>query len=160
MLIKYIYILFTGILLAVFIGVGIAAFYKAPVYPEYPAELKYQEPAKTGETEAAYPRTLEKQKQYDELTVRHQKDNETYNRNVSIIATIASIIMVVLSLSLFRHVQVITDGLLLGGVLTLGYAVIRGFGSNDDMFRFFVVSVGLLVSLTLGYVKFVKDVKK
>ena len=54
----------------------------------------------------------------------------------------------------------IADGLLLGGVLTLLYSVIRGFGTEDNMFRFVVVSVGFAISLFLGYVKFIQPAKK
>lgn len=44
MLIKYVYIVFLGIILATFVGVGIAAFYKGPEYPETPLNIKYSRP--------------------------------------------------------------------------------------------------------------------
>jgi hypothetical protein len=40
--------------------------------------------------------------------------------------------------------------------LTLIYSVIQGFGTEDNMFRFLVVSAGLFISLVLGYIKFIK----
>jgi len=149
-----------GIILAVFVGVGIAAFYKGPKPPEYPVELQYPEAGKIGYEATPSAQRLELQKDQDVKFKDFQKQNELYNRNVSIIATVAAIIMLVLSLSLFKQIQVIADGLLLGGVLTLSYAVVRGFSSNDDMFRFLVVSVGLIVALVLGYLKFVRATKK
>lgn len=154
MLIKYVYIVFMGILLATFVGVGIAAFYKGPVAPEYPSELQYQNAEKPSDaTEASRLRKLSDQNN-QAYKVYNQK-NEIYNRNVSIIAIIAAIIMLTLSLTFFKQILVIADGLMLGGVITLGYAVIRGFSSNDDMYRFLVVSVGLIITLVLGYIKFV-----
>lgn len=160
MLIKYVYIVFVGLLLAAFVGVGIAAFYKGPLYPEYPTELKYPmsgefEPSATPSAE-----TKRKSQEYEIQNKQFQKDNEKYNKNVSILSLIASVLMLVVSLTLFKQILVIADGLLLGGVITLGYSIVRGFSSNDDIFRFLVVSVGLGVALVLGYLKFVKPPEK
>lgn len=154
MLIKYVYIVFVGILLAAFVGVGIAAFYKGPKYPETPIELRFPENKPQEATSEAY---VQKQLEFDKKSEVFQKQNADYSRNVSIIALLAAVIMLVLSLTLFKQILVIADGLLLGGVLTLAYSVIRGFGSNDDMVRFLVVSASLLVALSLGYIKFVKN---
>jgi hypothetical protein len=103
---------------------------------------------------------MQKQLEFDKKSEEFQKQNGDYSRNVSIIALIAAVLMMVLSLTLFKQITIIADGLLLGGVLTLAYSVIRGFSSNDDMVRFLVVSASLLVALTLGYIKFVKPLKK
>lgn len=156
MLIRYVYIVFVGILLAAFVGVGIAAFYKGPKYPETPIELRFPETKQFDATSAAY---MQKQLEFDQKSEEFQKQNADYSRNVSIIALIAAVVMMVLSLTLFKQILVIADGLLLGGVLTLAYSVIRGFGSNDDMVRFLVVSASLIVALTLGYIKFVKPLE-
>lgn len=161
MLIKYVYIVFIGLLLAAFVGVGIAAFYKGPKAPEYPVELQYPDPAIKGDpyaTESAERRQL--QREQDEKFKQFNKDNEIYNKNVSIIALVASIIFLVVSLTLFKKILVIADGVLLGGVLTLAYSIVRGFGSNDDTFRFLVVSAGLVVAMVLGYIKFVRGAEK
>jgi hypothetical protein len=157
MLIRYVYIVFVGILLAAFVGVGIEAFYKGPKYPETPVELRFPETKQLETTSSAY---MQKQLEFDRKSEEFQKQNGEYSRNVSIIALVAAVIMLVLSLTLFKQIAIIADGLLLGGVLTLAYSVIRGFGSNDDMVRFLVVSASLLVALILGYIKFVKPLEK
>lgn len=154
MLIRYVYIVFVGILLAAFVGVGIAAFYKGPKNPDTPIELRFPEAKQLETTSSAY---MQKQLEFDQKSQEFQKQNEGYSRNVSIIALLAAVVMLVLSLTLLKQIVIIADGLLLGGVLTLAYSVIRGFGSNDDMVRFLVVTASLLVSLTLGYIKFVKN---
>ena len=158
MLIKYVYIVFVGILLAAFVGVGIAAFYKGPKAPEYPVELQYAQVEKSGEpaNATAEAKRIELQKQNDQAFKDFQKLDEVYNRNVSIVALLAAVLMLFVSLTLVKQILVIADGLLLGGVLTLGYSVIRGFSSNDDMVRFLVVSASLAVALVLGYLKFVR----
>lgn len=152
---KLIYTFLIGIFLAVFVGVGVAAFYPGPKYPEQSVILKYCSPEmKTSGTQSDECKSeFEK---FDKDEKLYQKQSQIYDRNVSIIAIIASIIIVVASLTFLRNILLIADGFLLGGLLTLIYGVMRGFGTEDNMFRFVVVSVGLFVSLFLGYVKFSK----
>lgn len=68
--------------------------------------------------------------------------------------------MLILSLNFSKKIPVIADGLLLGGVLTLAYSVVRGFNTNDDVFRFLVVGAGVIIAMILGYIKFVKPSRK
>jgi hypothetical protein len=159
MFLRIVYTIFLGLLLATFVGVGIAAFYKQPKYPEYPPRLQYAPtvPEKSGTTSAEY---VKEQEAYTKKTEAFQKISEEYNKNVSIIALIAAIIFVVGSLTLVKHILAIADGVLLGGVVTLIYSIGRGFSANDDIFRFFVVSVGLFIALIVGYLKFVKPASK
>lgn len=159
MTIKLLYTLLIGIFVVVFIGVGIAAFYPTPKYPEAPTSMKYgyAEPEKEGKISEEAKAEMER---YEQEQKDYQIKNKTYNRNVSIAALVFSIVIVVISLTLFKKIYLIADGLLLGGVLTLLYSVIRGFGSDDNMFRFVVVSVGLIISLFLGYVKFITPIEK
>ena len=159
MTLKLLYTLLIGIFVAVFVGVGIAAFYPALKYPEPPTSMKYaySEPEKDGKISEEAKAEMEK---YDQEQKDFQIKSQTYNRNVSILALVFSIVIVVISLTLFKKIYLIADGLLLGGVLTLLYSVIRGFGSDDNMFRFVVVSVGLIISLFLGYVKFIAPIEK
>jgi uncharacterized membrane protein len=159
MVLKLLYTFLIGIFFAVFVGVGIAAFYPQPKFPEQPTLLKYSPPEITKDTSESAKYKVEAEK-FDRAQRKFQEQLQLYNRNVSIIALVASIIIVIASLTLVRTILLIADGLLLGGVLTLIYSVIRGFGTDDNMFRFIVVSVGLLVSLFLGYVKFIKSEKK
>ena len=161
MLIKYVYILFLGIILATFVGVGIAAFYKGPVYPDTPLSLKYSRPYIEPATSTPSAEYIKEQEAFDAQSKQFQKDMELYSRNVSMIAISFSVLMLVLSLVFFKNIPVIADGLLLGGVLTLAYSVVRGFSTNDDIYRFLVVGAGLIIVMVLGYIKFVApQVKK
>lgn len=159
MTLKLLYTLLIGIFVAVFIGVGIAAFYPQLKYPEQPTSMKYgfPQPEKDVETPEETKAEIEK---YEQEQKDFQIKSQTYNRNVSILALVFSIIIVIISLTLFKKIYLIADGLLLGGVLTLLYSVIRGFGTDDNMFRFIVVTVGLIISLFLGYVKFIAPMNK
>lgn len=160
MLIKYVYIVFLGLILATFVGVGIAAFYKGPVYPETPATLKYERPYtdfQTGTPSAEY---IAAQEAFDAKSKKFQKANDNYNRYVSMIALGFAIVMLVVSLAFFKKILVIADGVLLGGVLTLAYSIVRGFNTNDDVYRFLVVGAGLITAMVLGYLKFVSPQSK
>lgn len=155
MLIKYVYIVFLGLILATFVGVGISAFYKGPVYPETPPTLKYARPYPEADTSTPSAEYIKEQEAFDAESKKYQEASEQYNKYVSMIAIGFAIAMMVISLTLFKKILVIADGLLLGGVLTLAYSIVRGFGSDDDMFRFFVVGAGLITAMVLGYLKFV-----
>lgn len=159
MVLKLIYTFLIGIFLAVFVGVGIAAFYPEPQFPEPPVMIKYCSPEMVKDTtqSAEFKTQIEA---FDKEERAFQSLSRTYNRNVSIAAIVAAIIIVIASLTLFKKVVLIPDGVLLGGVLTLIYGVLRGFGTEDNMFRFVVVSIGLFVSLSLGYIKFIQPEKK
>jgi hypothetical protein len=155
MLIKYVYIVFLGLILATFVGVGISAFYKGPVYPETPLSLKYSRPYQEVDNATPSAEYIKEQEAFDAQSKLFQDQTNQYNKNVSIMAMIFAVLMLIVSLTLFKRITIIADGLLLGGVLTLAYSIIRGFGSEDDMFRFFVVGAGLITAMVLGYIKFV-----
>ena len=159
LVLKLIYTFLIGIFLAVFVGVGIAAFYPGPKFPEQPVILKYCSPEMIKDA-TQYAEFKTQAEKFDQTEKDFQVKSQIYNRNVSTIALAASILIVIASLTLFRTILLIADGLLLGGVLTLIYSVMRGFGAEDNIFRFVVVSVGLFISLFLGYIKFIKPVKK
>ncbi len=151
-MIKYIYILFTGLLLAFFVGIGIATFYPGPEEPEYPRELNKLELSEA--QNASVSRAL--QDEYDLAYEQYSEARSLYGRNVSIILVVVSMVLLVLSLSAMKNMPIISDGTLLGGLFTLFYGVIQGFMTDDNNFRFLIISFSLLVALAMGYVYFVK----
>lgn len=158
MILRYIYTLFIGIFLAVFVGVGISAFYEGPKYPEMPSVLKYcSMEVKEAEQYADFKIQAEI---FDKAEKVYREQSQDYSRNVSAISVIAAVILVITSLTLLRKILLIADGILLGGVLTLLYGTIQGFQTENTKFLFIIVSVGLAISLILGYIKFIKPIKK
>ncbi len=152
MLIRYGYTIFIGILLATLLGVGISAFYKGPAPIDYPARLKTAAPSASESAQAT-----QDQEKYDQEIKEFQKKNEDYNKNVSIISLILSILVLTISLLRVKEIKVIADGLLLGGILTLIYSIVRGFSSGDSQFRFIVVAISFIIALYLGYKKFLQE---
>ena len=158
MILKFIYTLFIGFLLATFIGVGIASFHPAPKRPEPPISIKYEQPSCEALKDCVALQELKtEQENFDKAQKKYENKAEKYNRDVSIISIIFALIFLIISLTLFKKILLIADGLLLGSVFTLNYSIIRGFNSGDNMYRFIIVSIGLIISLFLGYIKFIKS---
>jgi len=154
MVIKLIYTIFLALLIALFVGLGIDTFYPSPESPEYPARLETpkldcQNCAETAEDKAA-------REEFNRAQEQYQEDSKVYNRNVSIIALAAAIIILIFSLTLLAKIKMIADGILLGGVFTTAYGIIRGLMSDSSRFRFFIVAIGLLIAFVLGYIKFIR----
>jgi hypothetical protein len=152
---KILYSIILGVMLAFFVGLGIEAFYPTEKFPEQPVELQYMNAGKEGNFT---PEQRQLQKDFDQQVKEYQTRNEKHARNVSIVAIIASVIYMTLSLTiLLKTNSVFSDGFLIGSLLTLLYGIIRGFETNDNKFRFIIVTIGLLIALFLGYMKFVRQ---
>lgn len=145
MIIK-LYTVFIALLLALLVGVGISAFYQSPKAPDYRSVVT---------TDPAVPDT---KLRAEEDT--YSKKMSEYNRNVSLIALVAAVILLTVGLTLFHAVPLMADSLSLGAVFTLVYSIMRGFGVDDDRFRFVLVAVSLGVALVLGYMRFIKPPAK
>lgn len=152
-ILKLVYTFFLGLLIAVFVGVGISTFYETPEAPEYPLEAEYYEREPTSEE-------LEAQKQYDEEYDEFVETNlQPYNRNVSIIVIIAAVMLLALSIIYDEKLEIISDGVMLGGLFTLMYGIGRGFASENTKYVFVIVTVSLGVVLYLGHNRFISKEK-
>lgn len=140
-MLKGIYVFFIGLLTAVVIGTGIAAFYPAPKAPDtaFSANQTAQ-------------RMRDQQKRFD----AYSKVRQAYDRNASLIAFAVGLIVGIAALALSAKIPVIGDGLLLGGMFTIIYAVFVGLASGNDKFRFVIGLLGLTAAVGIGYVKFVR----
>jgi hypothetical protein len=147
---------FIGLLVAGFIGLGIAALYSAPAMPEYPTDRYYSDSADTGPSEEY----KQKMDAYDVAYREYQETSKGYSRTVSVIALVCSVLVLLLSLILLQGTQMIGDGITLGGIFLLVYGMVLAGGSNDVRFQFLAVAVGLAVTLALSYIKFVRPSRK
>jgi hypothetical protein len=145
-MITRLYTLFLGLLFALFIGVGIAAFYHAPTAPNYPtSNADVKDPTFQSAEDL----------KYQERNRIYETQRKLYDRNVSLLVLAGAILLVTLGLTVLKGVVIINDSLLLGGVFTLIYSIMRGFGAGDDGFRFILVTTSLGVAIILGYVKLI-----
>lgn len=148
-MIRYIYSVFLGLLLAIFVGVGISVFYTQPTAPKFPTELNYQQKEPTTEE-------IQAQKAFDTKQQAWDEAMKPYSRNVSAMALIAAVAMVAVGLAMGERAKVLADGITLGGVFTLVYSLGRGFASTNTKYSFFVVTVALIIVIVLGYLHFVR----
>jgi hypothetical protein len=151
-MLKFVYSFFLGILLAVFVGMGVATFYAAPKYPEYPKALSSAQ----GDPSKYTPDQKQLDETYQKQNEAYSKRSQDYNRNVAMIVLGVAVVLMALGLALETRAGVLADGLLLGGTFTLIYSIGRSFAGQDPKYSFAVVSVGLLATVVVGYFKFIK----
>lgn len=152
---KIVYTFFLGALLALFVGLGIQTFYPGPEMPEYPVAMEHGAgPGTPGELTEEQ---REVEQQYNQRMEQWQEEQQTYNRNVGVVSLAGAVLLLVLSLVLEKRNKVLTNGVMLGGLLTLLYAVGRSFASSETTMTFVAVCVGLAVVLVLGHRRFFQE---
>lgn len=147
-ILKLIYTFFLGLLIAIFVGVGISTFYAGPAAPVYPTILST--PASVTTTEQTKVQTS-----YDISNKNYTESLKSYNRNISILALVSAVILLSVSVLTEKKMRIISDGVMLGGLFTLVYSIGRSFASNNNKYVFLVTTVGLVVVIYLGYHRFV-----
>jgi hypothetical protein len=76
--------------------------------------------------------------------------------STSVVLIVIATILMAVALALGDSVAVLSNGILLGGLFTMLYGVGWGLASGNSVTRFVVLVVALVVSLALGYLKFVR----
>lgn len=99
-------------------------------------------------------------KRFEREQWAYEVRSDRYNRNVALIAVSLAIVILVVSLVWLRHIFVLADGLLLGGIFTLLYGMARSFQSGETKFMFIVVTLGFIVALTLAYLKYIRPAQE
>ena len=73
-----------------------------------------------------------------------------------IVLLVCATIILAVSLFLPERQGVLSNGILLGGVFTMIYAVGMTVSSNASVLRFVVVAIALAVTIVIGYLKFTR----
>jgi hypothetical protein len=139
---KIVFTLFIGVMVALFVGFGIEAFYPAPPYPN-DLEIIYAKEM----TEAQQATAQALQTAYDEAVKLH-------NQITSIVVTAVAVIIMFVSMFLEKRNITLTNGLLLGGLFTLIYGSGVGFSAGSAMITFITVAVGLAAVIVVGVRRF------
>ena len=148
-LLTFVYTFFLGLMLAFFVGFGINTFYPGPTAPSYSAELETYGKTPTDEQ-------IAKQNAFNREMEQYNKELQPYSRNVSMISLVAAVALLMVSILSEKRVKVMANGIMLGGLFTLIYSIIRAAMSENSKYIFIVVSIGLAVVLYLGYHRFVR----
>lgn len=126
-LFKLAYSLTVSILLVLFVILGTRTFYDEPESPNAPGQSAYEQ---------------------------YEDERADYHRDVFIVASVLGVLAVSAGLYLFRRLEAIPLGLLLGGlgVVIFGWAQAgEDFGKIGMAPLFAVVAVGLGIVLVAGY---------
>lgn len=161
---QVIFSFFLGLMVLAFIGIGVNTFYPQPEYRESPEmrELqREQERIWANErggrlSEADQQRIDEIQTELDELWQEQESVRQAWSRNTSIVLIIFATLVMGVSLVRSEQLRVISNGLLLGGLFTMVYGVGWIIASGESLARFGVIVFALLVTVALGYLKFVR----
>ena len=143
---RIIFTVFVGLMIAVFIGFGIAAFFPQPVYPQAITDLY--------NTMATKVPTAAEQAQITEMENAYQLAQQAHSRIVTIIVTVSAVILLGLSLLLEKKNRVLANGVMLGGLFSLLYGAAMGLGTQDAMSSFIAVGVGLAAVVFIGVRRF------
>lgn len=142
----------TAIILAALIGLGIAAFYPAPVGPTYPnAPAVTCAPSDTACISLQDEQQQAAQNTFNQEETAYESAMSVHDRNLFIIANIIGIIVFAVGFWLVfggfaLASQSVPVGIMLAGLWSIMYGYVRGWGSVDDQLKFFIgLVIGVLV---------------
>jgi hypothetical protein len=157
-LLRFLFIIFIGVLTALFTGVTIDTFYAPPKSPEYKCASPKMAPSeirKDGPTQAELDEMEKCNLEMNDLSEKYRAARKIYSRNVAAIAIVAAALIVLAGLFLFYKMEILADGLLLGGIGSLIYGLIHSFQSDQSMVRFVSTTVSLAIVIAAGYFRFI-----
>lgn len=131
-LLQVLYSFFLGLVVVGFVGVGLNTFYPQPRYDE----SNYGNPEGAG---SAY-----------------QAAMDLWSLNASMILLTCATVLLAVSLVRPDRMAVLSNGLLLGGLFTMVYAVGMSLSGQGSVVRFGVIGAALAVTFGVGYLKFVR----
>ena len=163
---QFIFSLFLGMLLVVLVGVGVWTFYPQPYDQDSPEQREldglYRQQGgvegKFGSMDATATAEQERiQKQIDALNDKMKIVRDRWAVNTSIILLAFATTLMAISLFLPEHMKVFSNGVLLGGLFSVIYGTGWSFAGGDSRARFYVVLAALVLSLGIGYLRFIRE---
>ena len=156
--------IFLGLMVTAFVGVGVYTFYPSPDahYRDRITSLDRQQQAiRNSRPEAALTPAdrAQIQKIVDDrnrVQDASRASTEAWGGRTSIILVALATIAMAISLTAAAQLPVISSGLLMGGVFTMLYGVGWVIVSGTSTTRFIVMTFALVITLALGYVRFVR----
>lgn len=160
---EVIFAFFLGLLITVFIGVGMYTFYPYPnTYSERISDLwdaerdvrnfRPQDQLTEEERKAIREITEERER----LTELANSERDQWTRTTSALLIALATLVMTISMSVAQALPVLNNGLLLGGLFTLVYGVGWIMTADNSVARFLAVTIALLTTLILGYIRFVR----
>jgi hypothetical protein len=163
---RTIFSFFLGLMLVAFAGVGVYTFHPPPgEFNTQIRELNRREemirdsrPAdQLAEEDRAQIREVNEERYAQQDALREAQ--RPWGRTTSIILMVTATLAMAVSLIRADQLPVISNGLLLGGVFTMLYGVGWIIATDVSKARFVVMAIALVITLALGYVRFVRSGK-
>ena len=161
---RTIFSFFLGLMLVAFAGVGVYTFYPPPEeFSTQIRELNRREemirdsrPAdQLTDEDRAQIRVVNQERYALQDALREAQ--RPWGRTTSIILMVTATLAMAVSLIRAGQLQVISNGLLLGGVFTMLYGVGWIIATDVSKARFVVMAIALVITLLLGYLRFVRS---
>ena len=141
-LLQVIYSFFLGLVVVGLVAIGINTFHRQPDWPEYRTPL-----GPDGQLTA--------EQLAQQQAARAAQD--AWSLSTSIILLVCATLILVVSLWRPPRMAVISNGLLLGGIFTMIYAVGQSLAtSSGNVARFFVALAALIITVGIGYLTFIR----
>lgn len=153
---KLLYKLFLGVLLAIFVGVAVSTFYEAPKSPDYNtygSVVKVEDPEANPDLE----KNIIAQQLADE---QYQNERRTYEQNVAVIILVSAVVMLAVSILLEKRYRFFSDSFVIGSLITLVHSIIRSGNSENSQLMFAATTVSLIAVVYLGYHRFIEKPAK
>lgn len=162
---QIIFSFFLGLMVTAFIGVGVYTFYPQPearyetklqdLYRQQEDVQNFKEPSSLSDSDRAKLKRI--QADIRELEDERQDEREIWGRNTSIILITFATIVMAISLIRADQLRIMSNGLLLGGLFTMIYGTGWIIATGTSKARFFVMLFALIMTIVLGYVRFVRE---
>ena len=160
---RVIFSFFLALMLTAFVGVGVYTFHPPP--EEFNTQIRDLNRHEQAIRNTRPPNELtsvdrdqiqEIIRQRNELRDAKAEARKPWGRSTSVILIVFATLAMGVSLVRADQLPVISNGLLLGGVFTMLYGVGWILATDTSITRFLVMSVALVITLGLGYVRFVR----
>lgn len=161
---QLVFTIFLGLMLTAFFGVGVYTFHPPPGR-EYDGELQQlhrdqqdiREMRSDSELSAADRDSLSAiQTEIREFEDARRERSEGWATSTSIVLVVLATISMAVSLVRADQLRILSNGLLLGGVFTMLYGTGWIVASGDSRMRFWVMTAALVITVGLGYLRFVR----
>ncbi|NLG10247.1 MAG: hypothetical protein GX562_01745 [Coriobacteriaceae bacterium] len=162
---QIIFSFFLGLMVVALVGVGTNTFLPSPAerYDKQIQELYRQLDSYQVKSAADKDLSPVEQAEYDaiqdeiaQLSETSELETRDWARTSSIILVIFATLVMSISLIRAEQLRVLSNGLLLGGIFTMVYGAGWAVFSGSSPIRLVVVTFALIVTIGLGYLKFVR----
>jgi hypothetical protein len=160
---RTIFSFFLGLMLTAFVGVGVYTFHPPP--EQFDHQIRDLSRREQTIRASRPPNELTPQdrdqiqdidRQREKLVDAATEARKPWGRSTSVILIIFATLAMAVSLVRADQLPVISNGLLLGGLFTMLYGVGWTVVSDTSITRFLVMTAALVITLGLGYVRFVR----